>query len=209
VEEVPVSPEGIAIVVGGREDLERIEPLWLLVHTVHRRSAPELAPWVDDEMSWERKREHCERCLAHPDSFLLLALRGSAVLGYALVTVEPDGAAFWNDSWPVGDRVAEVESFAVVEEEQRRGIGTRLLDAAEAELERRGIHDLVVGAVPGNPAIEFYKGRGFVPSAVILSRFAARRHEGDTQGRGRPRSRGGRDDDEEMAGEEGLEPSIP
>jgi GNAT superfamily N-acetyltransferase len=178
VRDAPISPDGVAIVLGGREDLDRLAPLWLLVHEVHRRSAPELGPWVDDETTWRQKRTHLEHCLSRADSFLLLAQRGAGLVGYAMVAVEPDGAAFWNDSWVVGDKVAELESFAVAREEQGKGIGSRLLDAAEEELARRGIHDLVVGAVPGNPAVDFYARRGFVPNCIFLSRFASRRRNG-------------------------------
>ena len=170
----PGARDDVTIVLGGRDDLERLAPLWLLVHDVHQRSAPELAPWVDDETTWSRRRELYERCLSYPDSFLLLALRGERLVGYAMVTVAPDGDALWNDSWVVAEKVAELESLAVAREEQGKGIGTLLLDTAEKELARRNIHDLVIGAVPGNPAVDFYKRRGFVPNWVILSRFASR-----------------------------------
>ena len=174
----PTSPDDVAIVLGGREDLDRLAPLWLLVHEVHQQSAPQLGPWVDDEMTWRQKRCACrEHCLSNPDSFLLLALRGEALVGYAMVMVEPDGAAFWNDSWVVGDKVAELESVAVVREEQGKGIGSRLLDAAEEELARRGVHDLVIGAARSH-AVDFYQRRGFVPNCIFLSRFASRRRNG-------------------------------
>jgi ribosomal protein S18 acetylase RimI-like enzyme len=74
----------------------------------------------------------------------------------------------------VGDRVAELESISVLPDEQGRGIGTYLLQLVDEEIERRGIHDLVIGAVPGNPAVRFYERRGFTPNWIILSRFASR-----------------------------------
>jgi GNAT superfamily N-acetyltransferase len=173
--DTPGAPARVRIELGSANDIDRLRPLWLNVHAVHQRSAPGLGPWVSDETTWRKRRALYERCLAHPDSFLLLARREDRLVGYALVTLEPDGAVLWNDSWVVGDKVAELESLSVLPEEQEQGIGTMLLDAADEELERRGIHDLVVGAVPGNSAVDFYERRGFVPNWVILSRFASRR----------------------------------
>ena len=54
----------------------------------------------------------------------------------------------------------------------------------ENELERRGIHDMAIGAVPGNHgAIELYERRGFRLDWVILTRFASRdQHAGEEDG---------------------------
>ncbi len=168
------SPSGVTVTFGAASDIDRLEPLWLHVHAVHQESAPELGPWVDDATTWAKRRELYGHCLSNPDSFLLLAARDERLVGYALVTVEPDGDVLWNDSWVVGDRVAELESISVLPEEQGRGIGTYLLRVVDEELERRGILDLVIGAVPGNPAVQFYERRGFTPNWIILSRFASR-----------------------------------
>jgi len=167
-------PPGVTVTLGAASDIDRLEPLWLYVHAVHQESAPELGPWVDDATTWAKRRELYVHCLSHPDSFLLLAARGRCLVGYALVTVEPDGDVLWSDSWVVGDKVAELESISVLPAEQGRGIGTYLLQRVDEELERRGIRDLVIGAVPGNPAVGFYERRGFTPNWIILSRFASR-----------------------------------
>jgi GNAT superfamily N-acetyltransferase len=167
-------PPGVTVTFGAASDIDRLEPLWLHVHAVHQESAPELGPWVEDATTWAKRRELYGHCLSNLDSFLLLAARDERLVGYALVTVEPDGDVLWSDSWVVGDRVAELESISVLPEEQGRGIGTYLLQVVDEELERRGIHDLVIGAVPGNPAVQFYQRRGFTPNWVILSRFASR-----------------------------------
>ena len=44
------------------------------------------------------------------------------------------------DTWVTGDTIAELESIAVAPEHRGAGIGTKLLDAVDVELERRGIH---------------------------------------------------------------------
>jgi ribosomal protein S18 acetylase RimI-like enzyme len=48
--------------------------------------------------------------------------------------------------------VAELETIYLVPEERGRGLGSLVLDIVDAELEARGLRDLVVGAVPGNTA---------------------------------------------------------
>ena len=60
------------------------------------------------------------------------------------------------------------------------GIGTRLLDAVDAELEQRGIDDMLIGAVASNgDAIRLYERRGFVPAWVYMTRFGARVRRGN------------------------------
>jgi ribosomal protein S18 acetylase RimI-like enzyme len=170
------APSGIAVRHGGVADIDALEPLWLELHRVHQEVDPGLAPWVDDQTSWSRRREVYHHCLASPDAFLLLAERDDRLVGYAMVAVEPGGARLWNDAWQVGERVAELETIVVVPEERDRGLGSHLLDLVDAELEGRGIGDLVIGAVPGNlAAIALYERRGFRLNWVFLSRFAARR----------------------------------
>jgi GNAT superfamily N-acetyltransferase len=164
----------VTVALGDTGDIDGLRTLWLHVHAVHQASAPQLGPWVDDATTWAKRRELYAHCLSQPDSFLLLARRDERLVGYALVTVEPDGDVLWNDSWVVGDRVAELESLAVLADEQGKGIGTYLMAAVDEELERRGIGDLAIGVVPGNPALRFYERRGFVPNWIILSRFASR-----------------------------------
>jgi ribosomal protein S18 acetylase RimI-like enzyme len=182
-EQWPPPPAGVVVTLGGPDDIKRLGPLWLQLHAAHRSVDPELAPWVDDDTSWRQRRELYGHCLSSPDAFLLLARRGERLIGYALVAVEPDGARLWNDSWVVGDRVAELETIVVLPEERARGLGTYMLDVVDAELERRGIRDLVVGAVPGNrAAIELYRRRGFQLNWVVLSRFASRGTAGTPPG---------------------------
>ena len=60
------------------------------------------------------------------------------------------------------------------------GLGTRLLDAVDAELDQRDIEDMLIGAVVTNgDAIRLYERRGFVPAWVYMTRFSARVGRGD------------------------------
>jgi ribosomal protein S18 acetylase RimI-like enzyme len=172
----PSPPAGVTVTHGGPADIDRLAPLWKQLHDVHQAVDPQLGPWVDGDTSWARRRELYEHCLSSPDAFLLLASRGDRLVGYVMVAVEPDGTRLWDDSWVVGEKVAELETIVLLPEERDRGLGSYLLDVVDAELGRRGIEDMVIGAVPGNRgAIELYERRGFELNWVILSRFASRR----------------------------------
>ncbi len=185
MDETKALPADVSITTGSARDVPLLEPLWLGLHRIHREAVPELAPYVSEASSWLRRRLLYDHCLAQPDSFLLLMRREERLIGYALVTVEPDGDVLWSDTWTVGDRVAELETIYLVSEERGRGLGGILLDRVDQELGRRGIHDLVVGAVPGNTAaLKLYERRGFKPSWVIMSRFAARREAEAAGGHG-------------------------
>ncbi|MBN9618700.1 MAG: hypothetical protein J0H43_03075, partial [Actinobacteria bacterium] len=65
-----MSPE---FVRGSSADIDRIEPLWLLLHHHHQQLLPGLAPYVDDAHSWSARRHLYEELLAKPDTVLLLA----------------------------------------------------------------------------------------------------------------------------------------
>ena len=59
--------------VGGADDLDLVEPLWVAVHHRHCESMPELAPYVDDAETWRARRKLYEELLTKPDTLLLLA----------------------------------------------------------------------------------------------------------------------------------------
>ena len=62
--------------------------------------------------------------------------------------------------------------MAVSPGERGSGLGSRLMDTVDAELARRGIHDLAVGVLAGNEdAIRFYERRGLRPGELQMWRF--------------------------------------
>ena len=84
-----------------------------------------------------------------------------------------------------GDRTAELETLVVAQKQRSKGIGALLLDRVESELDRLGIKDVIVGAIPTNTeALEMYRRRGFAPTVLLMSRFACRRK---TEGLPNPR----------------------
>lgn len=86
----------------------------------------------------------------------LVAERDGALVGTVCAGPARDGR--WPD-W------GEVVSLYLLPDCQRRGIGTRLLEAAMDRLERRGFSGVYLWAAEQNlPARRFYEARGFLPA---------------------------------------------
>jgi ribosomal protein S18 acetylase RimI-like enzyme len=169
--------DGVVITRVGAEVLDRLEPLWVALHHHHQEVAgPALRPYVDDAYSWAARRAMYEGYLAAPHgSFVLLAERGDALVGYAMVAIVPVEDTWVDDTWRTGPLVAEIETMSVLAGERGRGIGSALLDRIDAELAEAGIGDVVVGAFAANAgALALYERRGFRPTWNYLSRFAGR-----------------------------------
>ena len=163
---------GTEIRRGGPEDLPLLEPLWVSVHHRHAESMPELAPYVDDATTWAARSALYAELLAKPDTVLLLAYAGDALVGYGLAHVMPLEETWVADTWVTGPRIGEIESLAVLPEQRGQGLGTELLERLERELRAQGVTDLVLGLLPGNDAAaRLYARRGYRPTWLYLSRF--------------------------------------
>lgn len=164
----------LRIEYGNESNLDPLRPLWLCLHHHHQSIAPTLAPYTGDEASWQTRRRFYNDCLSHKGSFVLLAYAGLELIGYALVLVQST-SSMWSDTWVVGDRTAEVETIVVTPEWRGRGVANLLMDRVEAELEKLGIKDVIIGALPSNSQVlELYRRRGFEPTWLVMTRFAAR-----------------------------------
>ena len=153
------------------DQLADLEPLWRSLHRHHRAVAavPVLA---DDDLSWQRRRDWYRSLLAGGSAFALAARDGGTAVGYAFVDIRPGD----DDTWPVGAHLAELVSLAVAPDQRGRGVGTALMDAVDAELERRGIPDLEVAVMVGNErAIAFYERRGLAVGELLMFRFGTGR----------------------------------
>ena len=150
--------------------VDDLEPLWRALHA-HHREVSALPVLADDDLSWKRRRAWYERLLAGGEGFAVVARRGDAPVGYALVDVR-DGA---DDTWPYGRRMAEVVTLSVAPNSRGGGIGTALMDAVDAELERRGVHSVEIAVMAGNDrARAFYERRGLEVGELLLFRFGDR-----------------------------------
>lgn len=161
-----------AIVIdrGGVDDVPALRDLWLELHHHHAEVAPQSGEFVDDETSWRVRSASYREWLADPRSFVLLARAGDRLVGYALVRVMEAGPDLV-DSWRVPDVIAEIETMLVTAEVRGAGLGSRLLDEIDAELERQGITEVIVGLMPGNDGAQrLYERRGFQRRWLVLAR---------------------------------------
>jgi ribosomal protein S18 acetylase RimI-like enzyme len=148
-------------------DVPRLRELWLALHHQHRAVAP--VPLVeDDERSWAARSALYRKWLGEGNAFGLLAERGSAPVGYAICCLY-DGP---DDTFPVGARYGDLYSLCVSEGERGQGIGSRLLDAVDEELEARDVHDLRISVIAGNEGAQrLYERRGLRVAELVLFRF--------------------------------------
>ena len=131
--------------LGGTGCVDEVRSLWLALHRHERRVAPTL-PLVADELSWRRRRSMYIRRLELEQGFLALARTRAGVVGYAFVRLEQGS----DDTFPLGERYAELYSLSVAPAWRGRGIGTMLPDFVDAELASRGIRDLSISVMVGN-----------------------------------------------------------
>lgn len=163
----------ITIVRAGAERVDDLEPLWGALQEHHAELAPTLegARARPADEAWELRRRKYLTALADPDAFVMIAEWSERAVGYALVSLGegPSG-------WDLGERVADVETLSVLPEARGQGVGTRLMDAVEAELSRLGIGAVRVLVITANEeAVHFYERRGIVPiSRVLLGRVRDR-----------------------------------
>jgi ribosomal protein S18 acetylase RimI-like enzyme len=148
-------------------DVDRLRELWLALHHQHRAVSP--VPLVeDDEASWSARRALYLDWLGAGSAFGLIAERGREPVGYAMCCLleGPD------DTFPVGETYADLYSLSVAEAERGQGIGTRLLDEVDRELERRSVRDLRISVIAGNErAQRLYERRGLRVGELVLFRF--------------------------------------
>jgi GNAT superfamily N-acetyltransferase len=117
---------------------------------------------------WDKPTSQFQRYLseqARNERVVLLALLGRDVAGYLTVVWQSGYAPFRADSIP------EIVDFNVLPHLRRRGIGARLLDAAEQVIgERSPVAGIGVGMDPDYGAAQrLYVKRGYVPDGRGLT----------------------------------------
>jgi ribosomal protein S18 acetylase RimI-like enzyme len=159
---------GVELRFGRQEALDDLEPLWLALLDHHVEIGAAGLPVVNRDLSWPRRRRFYTELLEQPETVIVTASRAPDLVGYCVAHVR-HGA---DDTWPTGDIIGEIESLAVRASERGRGIGTLLLDAAEAHLAAHGAEDVTLAVVVGNAgALAFYERRGMAPITVNMLRL--------------------------------------
>lgn len=160
--------DAASIELAGADRVDDVRGLWLALHHHHRDVVDSVPLVADDEASWRLRRELYVERLTADRGFLVLAVSGGDVIGYAFVCVE-DGP---DDTFPVGERYAELYSLSVDAPLRGNGIGTQLLDFVDEELARREIADLKIAVMAGNEAARrLYERRGLRAAETVLYRF--------------------------------------
>ena len=113
-------------------------------------------------IGWAKPAAQYERYLAEQQADrrrIFVAWVDGAFAGYVTLVWEPDYAPFREQEIP------EIQDFNVLPAFRRRGIGSALLDAAEAAAAERGrVVGIGVGLDPDyGPAQRLYVLRGYVP----------------------------------------------
>lgn len=162
---------GVTFTLRGVDCLDLLEPLWLDLFDHHHSVGDAGFPTIDRSESWPRRRRLYEQLFAEPGTFVVLAEQGGEPVGYALchLRIGPD------DTWTTGDVIGEVETLVLSPTVRGAGLGTALLDAAEAELARRSADDVMIAVMAGNDRVEeFYRRRGMKPTVTFLMRLGPR-----------------------------------
>jgi ribosomal protein S18 acetylase RimI-like enzyme len=151
-----------------REDIDRLQPLWLGLHAHHQRVAPRLAPFVEDSLSWaSRKHQYAEAM--DGNWFGYIARDGDEDVGYLLCA---ERAMQWNATFGVPARLWELVTLYVKGGRRGQGIGARLLAAMEDRIRIGEVQTRLIGVIPDNrAAVALYQSRGYRPTWLMQTRF--------------------------------------
>jgi ribosomal protein S18 acetylase RimI-like enzyme len=148
------------IVRAGGERIADLQPLWESLSRHHAEVAPELVDVLGEirepRDSWEVRRALYEEWFDGPDTFALIAEDGSGPVGYAVVQVRGP-----EETWSTGDRVAELQTLAVLPGRRGQGIGTALVERMHEELRRMDVSRFFVAVIASNAdSVRFYERLG-------------------------------------------------
>jgi ribosomal protein S18 acetylase RimI-like enzyme len=158
----------VEIVRAGAERIPDLQPLWESLSRHHADVAPELAVLGEvraEADSWAVRRELYEEWLRDPDAFVLIAEANGEPVGYAMVELRGP-----EETWATGDRVAELETLAVLRGHRGKGIGSALVERMHEELRRLGIGHFTVSVIASNAdAVRFYERLGLTRFLVTFA----------------------------------------
>jgi ribosomal protein S18 acetylase RimI-like enzyme len=150
---------GVEIVRAGAERIPDLQPLWESLSRHHAEVAPELTVLGEVRNvadSWAVRRELYEVWLQRADAFALIAEADGRPVGYAVVQVRGP-----EETWATGERVAQLETLAVLPGERGKGVGSALVERMHEELRAQDVGHFVVSVIASNAdAVRFYERLG-------------------------------------------------
>ncbi|WP_299237063.1 GNAT family N-acetyltransferase [Natronomonas sp.] len=151
-------PTDVAIEAAGGDDVTALVDLWLDLAADQRRHGSHLRTSENRPVIHETMVRHVVADTA------LLARRGDAVVGFVTFAVET-GRYEQDRSRGV------IHNVYVRPSDRDDGIGTALLEAAEADLASRGVDAVSLQAMARNePARRFYSRRGYTAHRIELEK---------------------------------------
>ncbi len=150
------------------DDLDRIKPLWQALHAHHCAIAPQLAPYVEPDQSWDTRRAVYTSLLSQGGKIFVVT-EGNSLVSYASAQ---SSRMPWPATFQTSPQVLELTGLFVKPEYRSKGIGIRLLAAVDDFAKDQGLSGAMVGIVHGNtPAANLYASMGFVPACSLLTNF--------------------------------------
>ena len=135
-------------------DLEAIAKLYVQLKRHHRKLQPGNPRYRVSDAEW---REVARRAIATEDIAMRVAELDGAIIGFAKMTLE-------QKPWGIS---CEVDTMVVDGRHRNRGVGARLLEAAEQYAKSAGAKGIRVDVLLANhEGRAFYEREGYEPFAV-------------------------------------------
>ena len=116
---------------------------------------------IEVGLGWSWTKERVMRCLRHPDTNAIVAVREADRAGFAIMKY--------------GDEEAHLVLLAVTPEHGRRGVGSAMVDWLEASARIAGIARVTLEARAGNAAARsFYEQLGYTSTQLLPGYYIGR-----------------------------------
>jgi len=136
-----------------QDRLLEIKPLWEQLNQLHEECSHNFKTHYarftfEERMKWIHVK----------DKFVVVAAQNDeGIVGYSIVSVEKD--------------VGEIDSIYIVPNHRKTGLGTRLIERAEAWLREQRVSRIVISVAEGNEgAFPFYQKLGYLPRLTLLEK---------------------------------------
>ena len=162
---MPTETGEITIAYGGRERIDDIRELWLLLVEHHSRVSGRLGEVRAPDESWNLRRANYEQWLGEEDAFLCIAESGGVPIGYAMVHMRDGDNTFVSE-----ERIALVETICVLPDRRGLGAGAAIVEGLREKGHELNVHEARATHLVGNEiAGEFFKALGGEPVAIMYS----------------------------------------
>jgi ribosomal protein S18 acetylase RimI-like enzyme len=150
----------VTIRLAGAPDLEALFKLYVDFHEFHVRGVPDRLLSLGEPEAYDCSKLYAnlEKIISHDDSALFVAKVAGQVLGFVEIYVrqdEPNPAR-------VSRTYGHLQSLMVDEGFRRRGVGTRLVEAAEQWAREKGAAEMQLDTWEfAAGSLEFYEHSGY------------------------------------------------